>query len=80
MATPAPAAPAPISSHARPVPPPRPPLPAPPTRLYVEARGEENLRDPGESSMGFLVHRGPPPDRAGLHRRLAELAATCARQ
>lgn len=47
----------------------------PTNRLYIEARGEEDLRDPAESSCGFLVHRGPPPDRAALQRRLAELQA-----
>ena len=44
-------------------------------RLYLEARGEADLRSPGGSSLGFLVHRAPPPDRCQLERRLLELAS-----
>lgn len=57
--------------YPRQAPPSRPPPPAP--RLYIEARGEVDLRQPGESSLGFAVHRPPPPDRRALERRLALL-------
>ena len=46
-------------------------------RLYIDARGEQDLRQPGESSLGFTVHRGTPPDRRALRRQLEELDATC---
>ena len=42
-------------------------------RLYFEARGEADLRRPGESSLGLLVHRAPPPDRRALEQRLRVL-------
>ncbi|KAL4422788.1 hypothetical protein ABPG75_008985 [Micractinium tetrahymenae] len=42
-------------------------------RLYIDARGEADLRQPGDSSLGFTVHRAPPPDRRALERRLAQL-------
>lgn len=44
-------------------------------RLYIDARGEVDLRQPGESSMGFMVHRGGAPDRSAMRERLLELEA-----
>ncbi|KAL4857411.1 hypothetical protein ACK3TF_002287 [Chlorella vulgaris] len=44
-------------------------------RLYIDARGANSLQPPGESSLGFLVHRGPPPDRHALRQQLEAVTA-----
>lgn len=50
---------------------------APRCRLYMDARGEVDLREPGESSLGFTVHRPPPRDHRATAARLAALQARC---
>ena len=46
-------------------------------RLYIEARGEADLRPPSQSSLGFVVHRGGDgaEERRRLEERLQQLQA-----